>query len=246
MTAYVRADNLGVRFDLDRQRRPTTPALSHIRRHCTQIWGLRDVSFTVGAGSGVGLIGANGAGKTTLLRVLAGVLTPDAGHLELTGRVGSLLAVSGGTMPRLTGRENALLLGVLAGLSLASTRASLEEIKGLSGLGEAFERPVSTYSQGMRARLGFAVIEHSRPDVLLLDEVYEAIDDGFRRHVEEFARALRGRGGIVIAAGHDHEELRRLCDEALWLDQAGAHPVSDWKLEPGHARVPDQAMGAAG
>jgi ABC-type polysaccharide/polyol phosphate transport system ATPase subunit len=89
------------------------------------------------------------------------------------------------------------------------------------------------------------VIECGRPDVLLLDEVYEAIDDRFRRQIEEFAHALRRRGGIVIAAGHDHEELRRLADEALWLDHSGAQREPAWKTGPDAARVPDQT-GARG
>jgi ABC-type polysaccharide/polyol phosphate transport system ATPase subunit len=94
----------------------------------------------------------------------------------------------------------------------------MNDIKGRSGLGEAFERPVLTYSQGMRARLGFAVAEEAQPQILLLDEVHEALDHEFRQFLQERAEAIVAGGGIVIAAGHDHPMLARLCTRALWME----------------------------
>lgn len=221
MTPAVVVEELGIRFNLDRQRRPTTPGLTRLRRRCTTQWSLRGLSFTIEPGAGVGLIGPNGAGKTTLLRTLAGVLTPDEGRVVVRGRVGSLLSTNAGLMPSLTGRENSLLLGVLAGLPRSHARASIDSIKDRSGLGAVFEQPVSTYSQGMRARLGFAVIEQAEPDVLLLDEVHEAIDESFRQRLAARVTEVRARGGIVVAAGHDHAELSRFCDRALMLEKSG-------------------------
>jgi ABC-type polysaccharide/polyol phosphate transport system ATPase subunit len=132
--------------------------------------------------------------------------------------VGSLLSIQAGVMSALTGRENAQLLGVLAGATRRRAREQLEQVRERSGLEDAFDRPVSSYSQGMRARLGFAVVTQGNPDVLLLDEVHEALDDEFRAVVEDQAREIRGRGGIVVAAGHDHAELARLCDRGVQLD----------------------------
>jgi len=213
----IEAEGLGVRFTFDRQKRPVTPAMARIRRHCSSAWGLRDLNFRVGASESVALVGPNGAGKTTLLRAIAGVFAADEGRISVSGRVGSLLAIEGGLMPALTGRENALLLGVLAGMSRRESRAGLEGIKRRSGLGQSFDRPVSGYSQGMRARLGFSAIEHSRPSVLLLDEVHEALDHEFREHVETTARSIVEDGGIVIAAGHDQAVLERLCRRAFLM-----------------------------
>ena len=227
MNARIIATKVGVRFQLDRQHRPVTPGLARLRRRCTTIWGLRGIGFELGPGAGVALVGPNGAGKTTLLRLMAGVLVPDEGQMVVRGRIGSLLAVDAGLMPALTGRENALLLGVLGGLPKDQMRAALPAISQRSGLEPAFDRPVSTYSQGMRARLGFAVIEHLDPEVLLLDEVIEAIDEGFRRELVTRAGEIRRRGGIVIAAGHDYTELSRLCDRVLLLDQSGIRELSD-------------------
>lgn len=217
MSARVVVERLGVSFGIDRQRRPVTPAMHRLRRGCRTIWALRELSFTVEPGAGLAIVGENGAGKSTLLRALAGVLPADEGRVSVRGRIGSLLSVDGGLMPSLTGRENALLVAVLAGMSKQHAVGALETIGELSRLGEAFERPVSTYSQGQRARLGFAVIEQSDPEVLLLDEVHEALDGDSRRRLEERAAEIRWRGGIVIAAGHDHAQLRRLCDGALTM-----------------------------
>jgi ABC-type polysaccharide/polyol phosphate transport system ATPase subunit len=227
VSARIVATEVGVRFQLDRQRRPVTPTLARLRRRCTTIWALRGISFEIRPGAGIALVGPNGAGKTTLLRLLAGVLVPDEGQVVVHGQIGSLLSVDAGLMPPLTGRENAMLLGVLAGLPREEAQAALPAISGRSGLEPAFDRPVSTYSQGMRARLGFAVIEQLNPDVLLLDEVIEAIDEEFRHELATRASEIRRRGGIVVAAGHDHAELATLCDRGLLLDRSGIRELED-------------------
>jgi ABC-type polysaccharide/polyol phosphate transport system ATPase subunit len=214
----VAAHDLGVRFLFDRQRRVVTPGTARLRRSGSEAWGLQNVTFAMKPGCGYALIGRSGSGKTTLLRLLASVLFPDAGRLEVRGRVASLLATDAGLLAVLTGRENALHLGVLAGLSRPQSRAALEQVKERSKLGDYFERPVSSYSQGMRARLGLAVADEIDPQILLLDEVHEALDHEFRSVLEERAHEILADEGIVVAAGHDHEMLGRLCERALWLE----------------------------
>jgi ABC-type polysaccharide/polyol phosphate transport system ATPase subunit len=217
--AEIRVEQLGVRFDFDRLSRVVTPTLAHIRRIRATAWGLRGVDFHLAPGAGVALVGPTGSGKTTLLRVLAGVMPADEGRVRIRGRVGSLLATEVGVQALLTGRENALLLGVVAGLSLAETRGRVDEVAERARLGDAFDRPVHTYSEGMRARLHLAAIYGIAPDVLLLDEVFEALDHEFRAIVESYAHELRERGGVVVVAGHDHPALERICPRALWLDR---------------------------
>jgi ABC-type polysaccharide/polyol phosphate transport system ATPase subunit len=217
MSATVDAERLGVHFFFDRQHRVVTPTLARLRRRSSDLWGIHDLSLTIVPGEGVALIGANGAGKSTLLRAIAGVLPADAGRIEARGRVAALLSVDAGLMPTLTGRENCVLLGVLAGLSRRQARRALAEIQDQTALGEEFDHPVSSYSQGMRARLGFAVVDQTGPDILLLDEVHEAIDHDSRAVVEERAHEIRWNGGIVVAAGHDHALLERLCGRAVLM-----------------------------
>jgi ABC-type polysaccharide/polyol phosphate transport system ATPase subunit len=214
----ITVQHLGIRFYFDRHRRVVTPNAARLRRDCSTTWGVRDLSFSVSAGEGVALIGASGSGKTTTLRVLAGVYAPDEGQVLVRGRVASLLSTDAGLLALLTGRENALLLGVLGGRSRAESKRSLEAVKEQSGLEEAFEYPVSAYSQGMRARLAFAVGQQLEPRVLLLDEVHEALDHEFRAIVQERARALVATGGVVVATGHDHPLLAQLCSHAIYLD----------------------------
>jgi ABC-type polysaccharide/polyol phosphate transport system ATPase subunit len=214
----VRAEGLGIRFDFDGRRRVVTPALSHIRRIRASAWGLRGIDLHFEPGDGIALVGPTGSGKTTLLRVFAGVIPPDEGTVEVRGRVSSLLATEAGVALQLTGRENAMLLAVLSGLSYAEARGSMDFVGEKARLEEAFDRPIHTYSEGMRARLHFAVIQAITPQMLLLDEVFEALDHEFRGLVADYARALRDRGGIVVAAGHDHPALDQICERAVWLD----------------------------
>lgn len=218
MSAQIDARGLGIQFHFDRQRRVLTPTLARIRRGGPAPWALRGIDLRVGPGEGVAFVGPTGSGKTTLLRLLGGILAPDEGRLEVRGRVGTLLSPQAGLLGLLTGRENAELLGVLVGMSPREARAAIAPIGEISGLGDAFELPVSSYSEGMRARLGFAVAAQREVDILLLDEVHEAMDHEFRGVVAERARRVRARGGIVVAAGHDHAVLETMCDRAVWMD----------------------------
>lgn len=215
----IRAEDVGVQFFFNRYLRVVTPGEARLRGRGMTTWGLRGVTFSIGHGEGTALIGPSGSGKTTLLRVIAGVLAPDHGTIEVSGRVASLLAVDAGLHSLLTGRENAVLLGVIAGLSRRSALQALPDVRARSGLDDAFERPVLTYSQGMKARLGLAVAEEVDPQILLLDEVHEALDHEFRQFLQERAHAILAAGGVVVAAGHDHPMLARLCTRAIWLEQ---------------------------
>lgn len=217
--ATVKATGLGVRYLFDASRRVITPGKAKLLRRVTETWGLREVDATITAGEGVALIGASGSGKTTLLRVIGGVLPVDAGELEVEGRIGSLLSIDAGLTPTLTGRENAILLGVLAGLSRPDAIDATDDLAVRSRLEEAFERPASSYSQGMRARLALAAADEVDPQILLLDEVHEALDHDFRAALALDAKQRIDAGGIVVAAGHDHEMLGRLCSRAIWLEQ---------------------------
>jgi lipopolysaccharide transport system ATP-binding protein len=131
--------------------------------------------------------------------------------------VGCLLSTDAGLLPTLTGRENAVLLGVLAGLSRAAARDGLEQVQSRSGLNAAFDRHASSLSAGMKARLGVATAWEVHPQILLLDEVHEALDMEFREEISAYARSLTAAGGIVVAAGQDLSLLGRLCQRGVFL-----------------------------
>jgi ABC-type polysaccharide/polyol phosphate transport system ATPase subunit len=215
--ASISVRGLGVRFLFDGQRDVVTPMRAKLALRTSEVWGLRDLSLEVGPGEAVALIGPTGSGKTTLLRVLAGVLPVDAGEMRVEGKRGSMLSIDAGLLPNLIGRENAALLAVLGGTPRAQAKARLDVMRERSGLGDSFELPASSYSQGMRARLAFTAATVCDPDLILLDEVHEAFDHAFREVLEATVRRLLARGGIVVAAGHDHELLSRLCSRALLL-----------------------------
>jgi ABC-type polysaccharide/polyol phosphate transport system ATPase subunit len=228
MRTGVKTHLLGVHFFFDRQNRVVTPTLARMRRRISDSWGIRAVTLSIGPGEGVALIGANGAGKSTLLRAIAGVLPADSGRVETNGRIAALLSIDAGLMPTLTGRENCVLLGVLAGLSRQQAREGLCAIEERTSLGDEFDHPVSSYSQGMRARLGFAVADQVAPDILLIDEVHEAIDHESRVRVEERARDIVEAGGIVVAAGHDHDLLGQFCNRAVLLREGAVVEDGDF------------------
>lgn len=225
----VRARGLGVRFLLDRHRRSITPARARFSRGTREQWGLRDVDLEICSGEGLALLGRSGSGKSTLLGAIAGVLPADGGELCVEGTVNALLSRGAGLHGKLDGFQNSMLLGVMAGLSRAEMRAAMPEVRQLSELGEAFDAAANTYSNGMRARLGFYACAPARPDLLLLDEIHEALDHDFRTRLADHARQRLDDGGVVVAAGHDHQMLGRLCSRAAWLEDGRIRQLGDFE-----------------
>ncbi|NBS27067.1 MAG: ABC transporter ATP-binding protein [Gammaproteobacteria bacterium] len=144
-------------------------------------WAIRQLSFEVHAGETLGIIGHNGAGKSTLMKVLTGILAPDEGEVIRNCETASLLTINLGFMPHLSGRDNAILSGMLLGLSQAEVRSKLPAIIEFSELEKFIDEPFRTYSAGMKARLGFGIAFASDPDVILIDEVLGVGDRDFRR-----------------------------------------------------------------
>jgi ABC-type polysaccharide/polyol phosphate transport system ATPase subunit len=215
----LRAADLGVRFLLDRHGRSVSPTIASISPRSKRVWGIRRVNLDVASGEGVALIGPNGAGKTTLLRTLAGVYAADEGTLEIRGRIGRLLSLTGALLGTLSGSENAYAVQLMTNLSRSSARAGVSQVAVCSRLGPALDRQVGSYSSGMKARLAFCAMLRSEPEVVLVDEVLGTLDHQFRKVAEARLRTVLETGGIVIAAGHDHEKLARLCNRAVLLEQ---------------------------
>jgi len=182
-------------------------------------WALHDVSFDLKHGETLGVIGRNGAGKSTLLRLLAGILAPDTGSiLRKTDRV-SLLALQAGFIPALTGRENAVLSGILLGMSRAAVEARMDEIVRFAELEQFIDEPVRTYSSGMRARLGFTVAFQADPDVLLIDEVLGIGDASFKEKSSAAMREKIASDKTVVIVTHHPETILDLCDRVVWVEK---------------------------
>ncbi len=180
---------------------------------------LKSVSFTVYPGESLGVLGRNGAGKTTLLKLLAGIIEPDSGTLERTTSSIAMLSLQLGFIPHLSGRENAILGGIIQGNSRQQVIAKLPEIRAYSELGEFWEEPVSTYSSGMTTRLGFSVAIHVDTDVLLIDEVLGVGDAQFRAKSAKTLHAKMASDHTVILVSHNVDTVRKLCQRAVWIDE---------------------------
>jgi lipopolysaccharide transport system ATP-binding protein len=183
-----------------------------------RFWALEDVSLTLRRGERLGVIGRNGAGKSTLLRVIAGILAPDRGTVKRGPVSCQLLSLSLGFVPYLSGRDNAVLSGLMLGLRRREIVARLPAIREFSELGEFFEQPIATYSSGMNMRLAFSVAIQVEPDVLLIDEVLAVGDAEFQEKSGAALRARMGEGHTVVLVSHSEEQVAKLCDRVVWIE----------------------------
>lgn len=193
-------------------------ALLHRRaRGGDRFWALQDVNLELALGDTVGLIGANGSGKSTLLRLVGGLGKPTRGRIELRRRVSAMMTLGEAFDPLLSGRENAVTAGILAGFTRRQAVAKLDEIVAFAELEEFIDHPIRTYSDGMRMRLAFAVAMSTRPEVLIIDEVLSVGDLRFQARCFDRLEELRASGAAILFASHDEQQVRRLCDRVLWL-----------------------------
>jgi len=184
----------------------------------SRFWALKDVSFNLYHGESLGVIGRNGAGKSTLLQLLAGVLKPDRGALINYNVSSALLSLQLGFIPYLTGRQNAFLSGMLLGLSKLDIESRIEEIKSFSELDGFFDQPISTYSAGMRARLGFSVAFQVDPDVLLVDEVLGVGDAEFAKKSSAAMKQRLKSEKTIVLVSHNATTIRQLCSRSVWIE----------------------------
>lgn len=188
-------------------------------------WVLKDVSFTLHHGETLGVIGRNAAGKSTLLRLLAGIIEHDRGTFVNHGHTAALLSLQTGFVPYLTGRQNAILSGILLGLRRREVEARMEAIIEFSELGDFIDAPLSTYSSGMRARLGFAVAYQVEPDILLIDEVLGVGDESFKAKSIAAMRARMRSDKTIVLVSHNAGTIRELCDRAVWIEEGVTRAV---------------------
>jgi ABC-2 type transport system ATP-binding protein len=218
----IRTRDVGVRYSLKFTRK-TTLRQSFTRRlriesSDADFWALRDVSFEVVHGESLGVIGPNGAGKSTLLQVLAGIITPSAGVVEVNGHVSSLLTLGAGFDGDLSGRDNIRLAGAFMGLDHTVVEERLPAMVEYADLGQFIDAPLKTYSSGMRARLGFAIATSVEPDILLLDEVLATGDAAFREKSKERVIQLVREAKAIVLVTHDMSWVSEYCNKAMLIE----------------------------
>lgn len=180
---------------------------------------LKDVSFELPHGDGLGLIGPNGSGKSTLLNLACGLSMPDSGRIEVNGRVAALLELGSGFHPDLTGAENVRVNAAMIGLTRRQTAERFDEIVEFSGQRDFIHEPLRTYSSGMMMRLAFSVAVHLDPDILLIDEVIGVGDQEFFAKCLDRMRQFQREGKTILLATHSAELMSMLCQHALWLER---------------------------
>lgn len=203
--------------------------LVHLRKSPSKekYWAVNDVSFEVQQGSMVGIIGPNGAGKSTIMKLISRIIEPTSGRMEVDGRVGALLELGAGFHLDLTGRENIYLNGSILGLSRREISQELDAIIAFAGLEQFIDIPVKHYSSGMFVRLGFSVAVHTRPDILLIDEVLAVGDAEFQQKCLGKIAEFRRSDCTIVYVSHDLQSVGQLCNEVIWLEHGRIREMGD-------------------
>ena len=192
--------------------------LSH-NYHVKEFWAVDGVSFSLEKGDLLGIIGSNGAGKSTLLKVIAGIMNPTKGKVEINGNVAALLELASGFDGELTVKENTYLRGAMLGYTRRFMDEMFDSIIEFAELQEFQDRPFKQLSSGMKSRLAFSIASLVNPDILILDEVLSVGDGAFRKKSEEKMMEIIGRGVTTILVSHSTQQIRQLCNKVLWLER---------------------------
>lgn len=182
-------------------------------------WTLRNIHLIIKKGERVGIIGPNGSGKTTLLKIIAGITIPTTGKVLTDGKIVSLIELDAGFHPDLTGEENIFLNGLLVGMTKDEIKAKLKEIISFADIGNFIDAPMYTYSDGMRLRVGFSIVAHSDPDILLLDENMAVGDKEFLEKSLKKTYEFFKQGKTIISVSHYLPFIKSNCERVIWLDR---------------------------
>jgi ABC-2 type transport system ATP-binding protein len=220
-TDAIAVNNVGIRFALNRKRRVGVKDLliqgSRATTGTGEYWPFRNVSFRVAKGESVGVVGRNGCGKSTLLRLVAGVMLPDEGSIEVNGGVGAMIELSAGFVGDLTARENVYLISSLHGFTREQTDARFDEIMRWAGVQRFVDTPVMHFSSGMRARLAFSIVTRMEEPILLVDEVLAVGDKAFRKKCAVVIDGMLSAGRTMLLVSHNERDLTRWCQRGIYL-----------------------------
>lgn len=195
-----------------------------------EFWALKDVNFSVKRGEVIGFVGSNGAGKSTMLKVIAGVMKPTKGRVDIGGNICPMIELGAGFDMDLTARENIYLNGAVLGYSKDFLDKKFDEIVEFSELHDFLDVPVRNFSSGMIARLAFSIATIVDPEILIVDEILSVGDIAFQQKSENKMRSMIGGGTTVLYVSHSIESIKSLCDRVVWLEKGKIVKMGDTKL----------------
>ncbi|BDZ29592.1 teichoic acids export ATP-binding protein TagH [Lactiplantibacillus brownii] len=184
-----------------------------------KFWALKGVSFDVYEGDSVGIVGLNGGGKSTLLNIVSQIIPPTSGELEVNGNT-NIISVGAGLNGKLSGRENIIMKCEMLGMTNDEINAKMDEIINFAGdqVIKKIDQPVKTYSSGMKSRLGFSVLVHQDPDILIIDEALSVGDAPFFEKGVARMKAFKAEGKTIMFVSHSLSQVKTLCDKVIWID----------------------------
>ncbi len=235
----IKVDNVSMRFNLGIEKNFSVkqffinlfkPKKKKTKKE--EFWALKDVSFEVEKGEVIGFVGSNGAGKSTMLKVIAGVMKPTKGKVEVQGNICPMIELGAGFDMDLTARENIFLNGAVLGYSKKFIEEKFEEIVEFSELREFLDVPVRNFSSGMTARLAFSIATVVDPEILIVDEILSVGDIAFQQKSEAKMKSMIGGGTTVLFVSHSTEQIKKICNKVIWIEhgkvqQIGSKEVCD-------------------
>ena len=229
----IDVDHVTIRFNLSSQKIDNLKEyfVKLVKRELLfqEFLAVKDVSFQVKQGEAWGLIGTNGSGKSTMLKAISGILKPYKGSISVNGTVAPLIELGAGFDMEMTARENIFLNGCVLGHTEKFMQEHFEEIVDFADVRDFLDSPLKNYSSGMKARLGFAIATMVKPEILIVDEILAVGDYKFRQKCEQRMNEMLSGGTTLLYVSHNIEEVRRLCDHAIWIEKGVARMQGDVK-----------------
>lgn len=231
----IKVDNVSMRFNLGIEKNFSLklffinlfkPRKKKVKQ---EFWALKDVSFEVEKGEVIGFIGSNGAGKSTMLKVIAGVMKPTKGKVEVLGNICPMIELGAGFDPELTARENIYLNGAVLGYSKSFIENKFDEIVEFSELREFLDVPVRNFSSGMTARLAFSIATVVDPEILIVDEILSVGDIAFQQKSEAKMKSMIGGGTTVLFVSHSLAQIENICNKVVWLENGNVKKIGEPK-----------------